>query len=50
MYRIDRYGSSFWAAANDADSPLRLTPMDRRRMQKWLKDCYGQLERIATEL
>lgn len=50
MYRIDRYGSSFWAAANDESSPLRLAPMDRRRMQRWIKDCYAQLERVGSEL
>jgi hypothetical protein len=46
MYRIDRHGSSFWAAIHDTESELRLPPLDRRRVRKWLQDCYPQLDRL----
>jgi hypothetical protein len=46
MYRIDRHGSSFWAAVNDTESELRLPPLDRRRVRKWLQDAYQQLDRL----
>lgn len=46
MYRIDRHGSSFWAAINDADSELRLPAMDRRRVRKWLQESYLQIDRL----
>jgi uncharacterized protein with GYD domain len=42
MYEIDRAGSSFWAAINNA-GPDALSPMARRRAKLWL-------ERIAAVL
>jgi len=50
MYRIDRYGSSFWAAGNDVTSALRLSVMDRRRLQKWIKECYRAFDELGILL
>ncbi len=36
MYKIDRLGSSFWAAINTAEGENALTLMERRRTQLWL--------------
>ncbi|MEN9580624.1 MAG: hypothetical protein RJA70_3633 [Pseudomonadota bacterium] len=36
MYAIDRCGSSFWAAANNADGPHALAPLQRQRARLWL--------------
>jgi len=40
MYKIDRQGSSFWAAIHDTNSKLALPPMDRQRTRLWLKQCF----------
>jgi len=50
MYRIDRYGSSFWAAGNDTTSELRLSTMDRRRVQKWIQRVYGEFDALGDLL
>jgi hypothetical protein len=50
MYRIDRHGSSFWAAVHDADSELKLPVMDRRRARKWLLECYRAFEELGELL
>ena len=50
MYQLDRHSSSFWAAVNDEASTFRLSPMDRRRARKWLKESYEQLDQVAPLL
>jgi hypothetical protein len=50
MYRIDRHGSSFWAAVHDAESEVKLPLLDRRRARKWLEECYASLERVGDLL
>jgi len=50
MYQLDRHSSSFWAAVNDDESPFRLSAMDRRRVRKWLQQCYEQFEQLADVL
>lgn len=43
MYRVDEYGSSFWAAVNDKSSKLALSSMDRQRTRLWLRRCFEAL-------
>lgn len=48
MYNIDRSGMSLWAAANDAQSEGRLSPMERRRSALWLRASYAEFDRLAS--
>jgi len=48
MYRIDRTGSSFWAAMNDTESELALPPMDRRRARHWYARVVEMLEPVLA--
>jgi hypothetical protein len=50
MYSIDKNGLSMWAAANDAHSENRLSPMERRRAALWLAACYSEFDRLAAIL
>jgi len=50
MYKIDRYGSSLWAAINAVDEERPLSPMERRRAKSWLEQCYAQLQRLEDLL
>ena len=45
MYKIDRKGSSFWAAAHSDDGELSLLPMERQRTRLWLNQAYKELEK-----
>ncbi len=47
MYKIDRFGSSFWAAAHRDEGELALGALARRRAQRWLKEAYEAIR--ATE-
>ena len=47
MYKIDRFGSSFWAATNASDGELALSPMERRRTARWLTDAYDNLKSLG---
>jgi hypothetical protein len=49
MYKVDRLGSSFWAAiyGNDPDG---LKPLERQRVRLWLERCYGQLATLDGAL
>jgi hypothetical protein len=49
MYKVDRLGSSFWAAIHSADGE-GLKPLDRQRVRLWLERCYGQLETLHDAL
>jgi hypothetical protein len=49
MYKVDRLGSSFWAAIHSADGE-GLKPLDRQRVRLWLERCYGQLETLQDSL
>lgn len=44
--KIDAASSSFWAAKN-AGEGAGLGLMDRQRVKTWLKDAYGELERVG---
>jgi hypothetical protein len=50
MYKIDRYGSSLWAAIHAVDEERPLSPMERRRAKSWLDQCYAQLQRVEDLL
>lgn len=47
MYDLDRFGSSFWAAVNTSEGPRALSPMARRRAQKWLEQATRALEPLG---
>ena len=36
MYKLDRFGSSFWAAVNATEGERALSPLERRRARLWL--------------
>jgi hypothetical protein len=46
MYKIDRFGSSFWAAVNASEGDNVLSFMERRRAHRWLEQSYKELERL----
>lgn len=46
MYKIDRKGSSFWAAVNSEEPDLALLPMERQRTRLWLGQAYKALEPV----
>ena len=50
MYKIDRFGASFWAAAHAAEGDWALAPMERRRAKLWLEACYQRLEELSSVL
>ncbi len=50
MYKIDRFGSSFWAAINLTDGDQTLTPMERRRTKLWLENCYAAFDTVRDWL
>jgi hypothetical protein len=37
MYKIDRFGASFWAAVNASEGERVLAPLERRRARFWLE-------------
>jgi hypothetical protein len=43
MYKIDRFGSSFWAAVNSSEGQHALSPMERRRAKLWLERAQAGL-------
>lgn len=50
MYKIDRFGSSFWAAVNNTEGEWVLTPMERQRVRVWLERCYQQLDFLGEDI
>jgi hypothetical protein len=44
MYKIDRLGTSFWAAIHATEGEHCLSPMERRRAERWLADAYRALD------
>jgi hypothetical protein len=50
MYKIDRFGSSFWAAVNNSDGEWVLTSMERQRVRVWLERCYQQLDILGEAI
>jgi hypothetical protein len=47
MYKIDRYGSSFWAAINATEGERALSPMERRRAKLWLERAHQALDQVG---
>jgi hypothetical protein len=43
MYKVDRFGSSFWAAVNSAEGERALSPLERRRAKIWLDRAQAAL-------
>lgn len=43
MYKIDRFGSSFWSAIHATEGEFTLSPMERRRAELWLGRAYHGL-------
>jgi hypothetical protein len=43
MYKIDRHGSSFWAAVNSGEGERALSPLERRRARLWLERAQATL-------
>lgn len=49
MNKIDRLDKSFWAAVNHHNgSDPSLGMMERQRLKVWLRQSYGELERIGV--
>jgi hypothetical protein len=49
MYKVDKLGSSFWAAIHSTEGEgLKL--LDRQRVRLWLEKCYRQLEPIQDSI
>lgn len=49
MNKIDRLNKSFWAAVNQHTSPeSSLGIMERQRVRMWLRESYGQFERLGV--
>lgn len=44
MYKVDRFGSSFWAAVNATDGERALAPLERRRARLWLESAKAALD------
>jgi hypothetical protein len=47
MYKIDRFGSSFWAAIHTSDGERALSPMERRRAKLWLERAHQALDQVG---
>jgi hypothetical protein len=50
MYRVDRLGSSFWAAINRSEGSDALKPLERQRAKLWLDRCYAEFDKLAGSL
>lgn len=49
MYKIDRFGSSFWAAIHSAEGPRALSSLERRRAKVWLERSHAALEPAVAQ-
>ncbi|MEY2930266.1 MAG: hypothetical protein RL033_1015 [Pseudomonadota bacterium] len=47
MYKIDRFGSSFWAAIHATEGERALSPMERRRAKLWLQRAHQALDQVG---
>jgi hypothetical protein len=48
MYKIDRFGSSFWAAVNTTEGERALSRLERRRAKVWLDRARAALEPVSV--
>lgn len=46
MYKLDRFGSSFWAAVNTSEGERALTTLERRRAKLWLERAEMLLQQV----
>lgn len=44
MYKVERHGLSFWAAAHTSEGELALGPLERRRVEIWLERVYSDFD------
>jgi hypothetical protein len=47
MYKIDKSGLSYWAAANVTDGAAVLKPLERERVKLWLGKSYAALDALG---
>lgn len=50
MYKVDRFGKSFWAAIHHNDGEHTLKPLERQRVKLWLERAHAEIERVADQL
>ncbi|HET9958011.1 MAG TPA: hypothetical protein VFQ61_26115 [Polyangiaceae bacterium] len=48
MYKVDRFGSSFWAAVHAQEGEFVLSPMERRRAELWLSRAFHALDSLEN--
>jgi len=48
MYKVDRFGASFWAAIHRGDGEHALKPLERQRVKLWLDRCHAEVDRVAS--
>jgi hypothetical protein len=46
MYKVDRYGASFWAAVNATEGEQALSTLERRRARFWLERAEAALQSV----
>ena len=46
MYKIDRFGASFWAAIHRSEGDA-LGPLERQRVRLWLTQCYANIDALG---
>ena len=46
MYKVDRHGSSFWAAVNASEGERALSTLERRRAKLWLERAEAALNTV----
>ncbi len=49
MYKIDRWGLSFWAAVHHTGGDFALRPLERERVKLWLARCHAALSLLTNE-
>ena len=47
MFKIERFGLSFWAAAHSTEGEFTLGPLERRRVEIWMQRCHVALDALA---
>jgi len=50
MYKIDKSGLSFWAAANITQAEASLRPLERERVKLWMDRCYAQFDALGVAI
>jgi hypothetical protein len=50
MYKVDRFGASFWAAIHQSDGEHALKPLERQRVKLWLERAHAEIARVGDQL